>query len=186
MLKICVSAIVDSLSITFSSGINQRTFPDIWKKLIITKKVLNKISIYRSVSLLSIFRKIFEGSNEYVKKKKLLSAHQSGFWSNNFCVSQLLSIVYNFYKAFDIYLTLKTRSKFWDMPFDKIWCKELIFKLKSIRVPGSLLNSFGGFLNNRPQRLLLHWQISEWPSTRIYTWSNFARIMLMTCQMIYY
>ena len=47
-----------------------------------------------------------------LKKKKLLSVHQSGFWSNNFCVSQLLSIVYNFDKAFDIYLTLKTRSKF--------------------------------------------------------------------------
>lgn len=70
MLKICVSAIVDSLSIIFSGGINQRIFPDIWKKLIITKKVLNKISIYRSVSLLSIYRKIFEGSNEYVEKKK--------------------------------------------------------------------------------------------------------------------
>ena len=48
MLKICDTAILEQLSITFNNCINQSMFPDIWKKSNICpihKKVINKLSI---------------------------------------------------------------------------------------------------------------------------------------------
>ena len=67
-------------------------------------------------------RIIFSCLYEYVDENKLLSGHQSGFRSNDSCVNQLLSIVYNLYKAFDAYPTLETRGAFLDMSkaFDKV------------------------------------------------------------------
>ena len=41
--------------------------------------------------------------------------HQSGFRSNDLCVNQLLSIVYNLCKDFDAYLSLETCGVFLDM-----------------------------------------------------------------------
>ena len=71
---------------------NQGAFPDIWKRLNICpihkkggKQIINN---YRPVSLLPICGKIFErlifnSLYEYVEENKLLSVHQSGFWSND-------------------------------------------------------------------------------------------------------
>ena len=67
-----------------------------------------------------------------LEKNKLLSVHQSGIWSNDSCVNQLLLIVHNLYKAFDAYPTLETCGVFLDIcPFDKVWHPWLIFKLTS-------------------------------------------------------
>ena len=52
---------------------------------------------------------------KYVEENKLLSMHQSGFRSNDLCVNQLLSIVYNLCKDFDAYLSLETCGVFLDM-----------------------------------------------------------------------
>ena len=64
------------------------------------------ISNYRPVSLSPICGKIFErlifnSLYDYVEENKLLSMHQSGFWSKDSCINQLLSIVHNLYKGFD-------------------------------------------------------------------------------------
>ena len=59
------------------------------------------ISYYRPVSLSPICGKIFERLIFNVEENKLLSMHQSGFWSKDSCVNQLLSIVHNLYKGFD-------------------------------------------------------------------------------------
>ena len=80
---------------------------------------------------------------------KVLSVHQSGFWSNDSCGS-LLSIVYNLYKAFDAYTTLETCYVFLDISkaFDKVWHQGLVFKLMSVGVSDSLLSLIESFLNN--------------------------------------
>ena len=106
-------------------------FPDIWKRSNICpihkkgdKQIINN---YRPVSLLPIHgkifeRKIFNSLYEYVEENKLLSVHQSGFWSNHSWVNQLLSIVHSLYKAFDAYPTLETCRMFLDISkaFDKV------------------------------------------------------------------
>ena len=45
---------------------------------------------------------------------------------------------------------------------DKVWNQGLIFKLRSVGVPNSLLNLIETFLSNRFQRILLNGQISKW------------------------
>ena len=46
--------------------------------------------------------------------------------------------------------------------FEWVWHKGLIFKLKVVGVPGSLLNSFCDYLNDRRQRVVLPGGYSEW------------------------
>ena len=135
------------------------------------KQIINNC---RPVSLLPIYEKIFEilifnPFYKYVEENKLLSMHQSGFWSNHYCVNQLLSIVHNLYKAFDAYLTLKTHSMFLDMfkAFDKVWHQGLIFKLKSVGVSHSLLSLLESFLSNRFQRVLPNGEASEWLPVKV-------------------
>ena len=134
-------------------------FPDIWKKsniYPIHKKGDKQISNnHRPVSLLPICGKIFEtiifnSLYEYVEENKVLSVHQSGFWSNDSCGNQLLSIVYNLHKAFDAYATLETCYVFLDISkaFDKVWHQGLVFKLMSVGVSDSLLSLIESFLNN--------------------------------------
>ena len=149
MLKICDTAIIETLSIIFNNCINQSIFPDIWKKSNIwpihkqgDKQIINN---YWPISSLLICGKIFEriilnSLHGYVEENKLLSVHQSRFWSNDLCVNQLLSIVHNFCKAFDAYPTLETGSIFLDMSkaFDKVWHQGLIIKLKWIGVSDTL------------------------------------------------
>ena len=66
--------------------------------------------IYERILFISLY--------EYdVEENKLLSVRQSGFWSNDSCVNQLLLIVHNLYKAFDAYPTLETCGVFLDMSF---------------------------------------------------------------------
>ena len=160
MLKICDTAIAETLSIIFNNCINQSMFPDIWKRSNICpihkkgdKQIINDC---RPVSLLPICGKIFEriifnSLYEYIEENKLPSVHQSGFRSNDSCANQLLSIAHNLYKFFDAYPTLETRGVFLDMSkaFDKVWRQELIFKLKSIGVSDSLLSLIESFLSNR-------------------------------------
>ena len=100
-------------------------FPDTWKRsnicLIHRKGDKQVICNYRPVSLLPICGKIFErlifdSLYEYVEENKLLSMHQSGFWSNDSYVNQSLQIVQNLYNAFGAYPTLETRVVFLNMP----------------------------------------------------------------------
>ena len=87
-------------------------------------------------------RIIFNSLYEYAEEIKVLSVHQSDFRSNNSFVNQLLSIVYNLYKAFDAYPTLESRGVFLDMSkaFDKVWHQRLIFKHRfSVKFHGKFL-----------------------------------------------
>ena len=107
VLKIRESAIVEPVTIIFNSCINQSLFPVLGKNkiyILFIKKLTN--NNYWAVSLLPVCgelfkRLIFNSLYKYLEDSKLLSVHQSGFWSSDSYVSQLLSIVHNLYRAFD-------------------------------------------------------------------------------------
>ena len=107
VLKICDSAIVEPLTIIFNSCINQSLFPVLGKNkiyILFIKKLTN--NNYWAVSLLPVCgelfkRLIFNSLYKYLEDSKLLPVHQSGFRSSDSCVSQLLSVVHNLYRAFD-------------------------------------------------------------------------------------
>ena len=46
--------------------------------------------------------------------------------------------------------------------FDKLWLKDLIFKLKQNRISGNLLSTLTDFLKLRKQRVVLNGKLSSW------------------------
>ena len=134
-----------------------------------TRRSKNLTKNYRPISLLPIFGKIFEkiifnSLFEYLHKNKILSQNQSGFRSGDSCVSQLISITHEIYKAFDSSPSLETRGIFLDISkaFDKVWHKGLLFKLKSYGINGNLFGIVENFLTNRKQRVVLNGLNSSW------------------------
>ena len=57
------------------------------------------------------------------------------------------------------------RSTFLDISkaFDKVWHEDLLFKLETIGVSGSLPKLFQSFLSDKQQRVVLNGQHSNWP-----------------------
>ena len=74
--------------------------------------------------------------------------HQSGFYANDSCIYQLISIVHNIYADFDHNLWLEVRGNFMDISkmFDKIWHEGLYYKLESLGISGNLLNFVVSFM----------------------------------------
>ena len=114
------------------------------------------------MSLLPVCGKIFERLifnylYQFLEEHNQLSIHQSGFRCNGSCINQLLFIVHTLCKAFDADPTLDARGVFLDMSkaFDKVWHEGLIYKVKSIGVPGLLLKLIQSFLTNRFQGVLM-------------------------------
>ena len=95
---------------------------------------------------------------------KIFSIHQSGFWPNDSCTNQLLSIVHDWYKAFDADPTLEVRGVFLDLSktFDKVCQEGLIYKLRQESISGETLAFINSFLNKRFQRVILNGQSSNW------------------------
>ena len=115
-----------------------------WKRFLVTKpnnaaksersaspqKSKYLLKNYRPISLQPIFGKIFEKIIynvlfEHLKTNDILVNCQSGFLPGDSCISQLLSITHDIYKAFDGNPSLEVRGVFLDISkaFDRVWHK---------------------------------------------------------------
>ena len=142
-MKICDDSIKKPLSIIYKNCIKTGIYPNAWKKSNIVpvhkkgdKQIVNN---YRPVSLLPIFGKVFEkilfnSIFEYLQENYLFCDNQSGFRPSNSCEHQLLSIVHDIYASFDCNQPTDVIGVFTDISkvFDRVWHKELIYKIKHI------------------------------------------------------
>ena len=105
---------------------------------------------------------LFNSIFNFTDTRNMLSVHQSGFRPGNSCVHQLVSIVHEFYNAFDANSSLEVRGVFLDISkaFDRVWHWGLLYKLKCIGINGNFLKLVENFLSTRYRC-----------STRINTWS---------------
>ena len=162
-------SVVKLVSVIFKNRIDADTFPDIWKKSTIIpvhkksdKQIVNN---HRPVSLLPTFGKIlekllFNSIMDFLEENNLLNSNQSGFWPNDSCESQLLSILYDIHSSFDCYPS----PIFLDIskPFDRVWHEGLIYKIQSTGISGTPLKLIKSFLSARFQHVLLNSQASSW------------------------
>ena len=128
-------------------GKNQLSFLSI-------KKEINRLSII--IDLLLIFRKIFErilfnSLFNYIQENNLLCEHQPEFRPNDSYVYKLFLTVHDIYASFDCSSPFDVRGIFLNMSkaFDKVWHKELIYKMKCFSMNGMSLKLLQTFLGNR-------------------------------------
>ena len=163
MIKMCDVSIVIPLRIIFNKALTTGVYSDIWKRGNVVpvhrKDIKTLVKNYRPISLLPIFGKIFEKIIynvlfEHLKTNDILVNCQSGFLPGDSCISQLLSITHDIYKAFDGNPSLEVRGAFLDnsKAFDRVWHKGLLFKLKRIGIDGTLYLLLENYLKNRKQR----------------------------------
>ena len=173
MIKTCGNSILFPLKLIFKSMINEGVFPEDWKKSKVVpihkKESKNVIKIYRPISLLPIFSKVFEGLVfnalfNFFLQIKLFTPCQSGFIPDDSCVSQLQLITHEIYKNFDCHPPTDMRGTFLDISkaFDKVWHEGLIYKLKTYGIDGKLLKLLENYLTDRQQRVVLNGQTSSW------------------------
>ena len=171
ILKICDDSIALPLSIIFKKCLEEKVFPNKWKKANVVpihkKNEKNIISNYRPVSLLPLCGKIFEkiifdNLYPYVFGNGFIHDKQSGYRRGDSTVKQLLSITHEIYKAFEQGKEL--RAVFLDISraFDRVWHEGLIHKLKVIGIEGEMLDILTSFLKNRKQRVTLDGECSDW------------------------
>ena len=105
----------------------------------------------------------------------LFNECQPGFIPGDSCVAQLLSITHEIYKSFDCNPPYDIRGTLLGISkaFDKVWHKDLILKLKSYGVAGSLLKLMENYLTGRHQKVILN--------GRTFSWKNILEFHKVLC-----
>ena len=147
-------------------------YPDIWKtsNIIPVHKKNDKqlVKIYRPISLLPIFGKMFEKIifskiYHFLLEEKVLSPNQFGFRPSDSSINQLLVITHEIFDAFDCNPRRELRSVFLDVSktFDKVWHDSLFYKFMSMGISGRLYNLLRN-LSGKFQRIISNGQTSSW------------------------
>ena len=100
----------------------------------------------------------------YFKQNNLSTECQSGFIPGYSCVAQLLWIAHEIYQSFDCSPTRDAKEALLDIwkTFDKVLAEDLLFKLQSYEIEGSLLRLLKNYLTARQQIVVLNGQTSSW------------------------
>ena len=85
----------------------------------------------------------------FLFENNLVSPNQSGFKPGDSCINQLLSITHEIFQSFDEGFEVRSVSLDISKAFNKVWHKELIFKLSKNGIPDNLQDILFGFSSNR-------------------------------------
>ena len=162
MIKICDKSLLKPLIVLFRNSIKSSCYPDIWKKsnIIPVHKKYDKQLVDTTAQFLFYLSLV----NYSKKEEDLLNPNQSSFRPSDSCINELLAITHEIFEAFDCNPPLEVRSVFLDISkaFDKVWHKGLLYKLKSMGIPGDLFNLLENYLSVRLQRVILNGQTASW------------------------
>ena len=113
-------------------------------------------SKYLSISFLMTYL------NTSKKQSFFLCFNQILSWKT--CVSNILHLTHDIYKAFDCSPSFEVQGVFLDISkaFDKVWYDGLLCKRKRNSINGDLLKFIERFLSDRYQRAVLNEQTSKW------------------------
>ena len=162
-----------TLKLLFETKLKEKKFPDIWKLANVVpvhkKEEKKLLKNYRPISLLPIFSKIFlrviyNSLFNYFVSNKLFTPSQSGYLPGDWCIAQLLSIIHEIQTSFDSNPPADVTGVFLDISkaFDKVWQKDLLYKLKSHGIEVELLSLWECYLKDQKQSVVLNGQNSDW------------------------
>ena len=156
ILKLCSDSLLFPITHLLNTCMLSCSIPDEWKvhKIIPILKGSDTSDVqnYRPIFLLCILSKVLE-SIIYIKMidfiRPFISKYQFGFLSNRSCLSQLLSS-FSSYIVNSIEYKKPCDAVFLDFrkAFDTIPHPELLFKLRSHGITGSLWSWFQAYLSN--------------------------------------
>ena len=160
MIKICDSAIAEPLCLIFEKCLETGVYPTLWKRANIIpvhmKNSRQRKNNYHPISLLPVFCKIFENLlfdtiYKHLCDHSLITPNQSGFRPGDSTINQLLSITHTIYTAFEDVPSRETRAVFLDLSeaFDRVWHKDLLYKLECNGIGGNLLGIIKDFFHDR-------------------------------------
>ncbi|OWF53445.1 RNA-directed DNA polymerase from transposon BS [Mizuhopecten yessoensis] len=163
LLKNTAISIARPLTV-FNMSLRISIFPEYLKQAIVLqffkKGDRHLVSNYRPISLLSCVSKIFERVvfryvHNYFVDNSLFYTFQSGLMANHSTVHQLIEIYHTICHSFEekkhACLIVCDISK----PFDRVWHKGLIVKLKAYWIKGKILEWITSYITNRQQKVLL-------------------------------
>ena len=154
----CISPILITL---FNKCLKEGYFPDELKvakvyPLFKNKGVINEISNYRPISMLSIFSKLFEKLihqkiYEYLDENNIINDNQFGFRPSHSTTHALIGATENLYKSLDS--NLHTLGIFIDFSkaFDTVNHNILCSKLEHYGIQDNMLNLINSYLTSRQQ-----------------------------------
>ena len=162
LLKERADVIAPSLTELFNKSLALGKVPTEWKYANIVPvpktKETRVISIYRTISLLSLVSKVLEHAVHartlYIVKP-LLHSQQHGFRAGRSCITQLLDVVHNIGKALDCGKEIDMIYLDFSKAFDSVPHDKLIVKLQQFGITGRLLHWYSDYLLGRKQRVVV-------------------------------
>ena len=171
VLKEVATAIAKPLYWIFSSTMEKRKLPTIWKRAnvspIFKKGNRQLASNYRPVSLTCILCKLQESMIRddiiaHMNANGLISNKQFGFISGRSTILQLLHVVEEWTDILDSGGTIDVCYMHFMKAFDKVPHRRLLEKVKSYGIDGDILAWIKSFLEDRKQCVVVNGKHSSW------------------------
>ena len=156
VLKSCALVLYEHVTHIFNLSLFQAKFPCDWKHHKITpipkKGDLHLVSNYRPISLLPVISKVLETivynkTIDFIRPK--LNKQQFGFLKSRSCLSQMLVFLNKVIHYADEHYASDVVYLDFRKAFDSVPHDELLFKLWSLGITGSLWFWFRSYLRNR-------------------------------------
>ena len=170
LLKNCSRELADPLTTVFTSCLNEKKWPSIWKKARVVpihkKNSRSEPSNYRPISLLSVVGKVLEqivatAICQHLSENHLLSDRQFGFRPGRSTADILLLLSKDWQDALDEGLDTLVVALDIAGAFDRVWHAGLVEKLRAKGVQGDLIVLLQDYLEGRTLQVVVNGQSSE-------------------------
>ena len=130
LIKLCDESGIKPVCMKYKKCIETGVYQSVWKKLnaVPIHKESRQLKNYRHISLLPVFRKLFElrifdAIYSHLCDHKLLPENHSGFRPGDSTINQLLLITQKIYSGFKELPSMETRASLLDLSkrIDGVW-----------------------------------------------------------------
>jgi retron-type reverse transcriptase len=172
LLKKLSSALASNIALIFNQSLNQRCFPDSWKRANIaavwkSKGSKSEPTNYRPISVLPVIARVFEKliANQlyqYCDAREIIPHNQFGFRRQSSCEHALLAALDKWMSAIDQGCYVGALLVDFSKAFDNVPHQQLIMELLRIGCSNEVLAWFTSYLSERAQRVTNRQSTTPW------------------------